>query len=208
MAEDQPSCDSESPKALPVSAREFEPNTSATQKRDGAASQVSAEADGTDSGAPNESKPLNAHAVAFVPQVSLAVLLAGTDSALTLSQFIPLTPSFIPVCHATAWANPLGHQDQLAQQDPGPAPVPRRKSKRMHKMRPGDWFCDDCQDVQFARNTVCRQCGQPAPPGCGEVEKEASETDTVEKHAEGVQTPPSSEAAEKELEQSGSPNAV
>eukprot|EP00927_Polykrikos_kofoidii_P013719 TRINITY_DN15962_c0_g2_i3.p1 TRINITY_DN15962_c0_g2~~TRINITY_DN15962_c0_g2_i3.p1 ORF type:complete len:127 (+),score=16.67 TRINITY_DN15962_c0_g2_i3:268-648(+) len=29
--------------------------------------------------------------------------------------------------------------------------------------RPGDWRCPGCQDLQFARNTVCRRCGAPKP---------------------------------------------
>jgi len=30
-------------------------------------------------------------------------------------------------------------------------------------MRPGDWICSSCQDVQFAKNEVCRKCGSPKP---------------------------------------------
>merc|ERR1719247_2885786 len=26
--------------------------------------------------------------------------------------------------------------------------------------KPGDWFCSNCGDLQFARNIVCRRCGQ------------------------------------------------
>merc|ERR1740130_2240632 len=25
--------------------------------------------------------------------------------------------------------------------------------------KPGDWFCANCQDLQFARNATCRICG-------------------------------------------------
>jgi len=32
--------------------------------------------------------------------------------------------------------------------------------------RPGDWICPVCQDLQFARNTVCRNCG-PSGKGKG-----------------------------------------
>lgn len=31
----------------------------------------------------------------------------------------------------------------------------------------GDWICSACGDLQFARNTVCRRCGNPAPGGAG-----------------------------------------
>ena len=29
--------------------------------------------------------------------------------------------------------------------------------------RPGDWDCPACNDIQFARNTECRMCGEPRP---------------------------------------------
>mmetsp|Transcript_109354 Transcript_109354/g.314944 ORF Transcript_109354/g.314944 Transcript_109354/m.314944 type:complete len:353 (-) Transcript_109354:89-1147(-) len=29
--------------------------------------------------------------------------------------------------------------------------------------KPGDWVCPSCGDLQFARNTSCRRCGQPSP---------------------------------------------
>jgi len=34
--------------------------------------------------------------------------------------------------------------------------------------RAGDWICPCCSDLQFARNTACRQCGAPKPEegGC------------------------------------------
>jgi len=31
--------------------------------------------------------------------------------------------------------------------------------------RAGDWYCPACNDLQFARNTHCRRCGQPNPGG-------------------------------------------
>eukprot|EP00929_Paragymnodinium_shiwhaense_P046008 TRINITY_DN2344_c0_g1_i3.p4 TRINITY_DN2344_c0_g1~~TRINITY_DN2344_c0_g1_i3.p4 ORF type:complete len:123 (+),score=24.77 TRINITY_DN2344_c0_g1_i3:91-459(+) len=31
------------------------------------------------------------------------------------------------------------------------------------EMRPGDWECPKCRDVQFARNTHCRKCDEPKP---------------------------------------------
>eukprot|EP00929_Paragymnodinium_shiwhaense_P044408 TRINITY_DN22793_c0_g1_i4.p1 TRINITY_DN22793_c0_g1~~TRINITY_DN22793_c0_g1_i4.p1 ORF type:complete len:1300 (-),score=244.50 TRINITY_DN22793_c0_g1_i4:264-3674(-) len=30
-------------------------------------------------------------------------------------------------------------------------------------MKPGDWICPACDDLQFARNANCRRCGEPAP---------------------------------------------
>lgn len=29
--------------------------------------------------------------------------------------------------------------------------------------KPGDWYCPQCNDLQFARNTSCRKCGAPNP---------------------------------------------
>jgi len=36
-------------------------------------------------------------------------------------------------------------------------------------MRPGDWNCSQCGDLNFARNAQCRRCGAPPPAnaGCG-----------------------------------------
>lgn len=33
--------------------------------------------------------------------------------------------------------------------------------------RPGDWYCPSCNDLQFARNTNCRQCGTEKPDDVG-----------------------------------------
>merc|ERR1711976_1030472 len=38
-------------------------------------------------------------------------------------------------------------------------------------MQPGDWVCPGCFDHQFARNTQCRKCSTPRPPGFGPVPK-------------------------------------
>jgi len=35
------------------------------------------------------------------------------------------------------------------------------------ELKPGDWICPGCHDVQFSRNTTCRQCGSPKPGGGG-----------------------------------------
>ncbi|KAK3247791.1 hypothetical protein CYMTET_42724 [Cymbomonas tetramitiformis] len=35
------------------------------------------------------------------------------------------------------------------------------------RMRPGDWVCGQCGDLQFARNARCRQCGSGKPGGAG-----------------------------------------
>lgn len=37
-----------------------------------------------------------------------------------------------------------------------------RESKASQE-KPGDWYCPNCGDLQFARNTVCRQCKTPNP---------------------------------------------
>eukprot|EP00927_Polykrikos_kofoidii_P069611 TRINITY_DN65158_c0_g1_i1.p2 TRINITY_DN65158_c0_g1~~TRINITY_DN65158_c0_g1_i1.p2 ORF type:complete len:148 (+),score=19.88 TRINITY_DN65158_c0_g1_i1:82-525(+) len=37
----------------------------------------------------------------------------------------------------------------------------------MGDRRPGDWDCVKCNDVQFARNTECRKCGEPKPRDAG-----------------------------------------
>merc|ERR1712166_148091 len=34
--------------------------------------------------------------------------------------------------------------------------------------RPGDWVCTQCNDLQFARNSQCRQCQAPKPSGVGD----------------------------------------
>merc|ERR1719476_560939 len=31
------------------------------------------------------------------------------------------------------------------------------------EMKPGDWNCPACNDLQFARNAVCRRCNTPKP---------------------------------------------
>ncbi|CAK0859527.1 unnamed protein product [Prorocentrum cordatum] len=33
--------------------------------------------------------------------------------------------------------------------------------------RPGDWICPFCNDLQFARNAACRNCGGGGKGGCG-----------------------------------------
>eukprot|EP00403_Amphidinium_massartii_P012836 CAMPEP_0178425040 /NCGR_PEP_ID=MMETSP0689_2-20121128/28519_1 /TAXON_ID=160604 /ORGANISM="Amphidinium massartii, Strain CS-259" /LENGTH=457 /DNA_ID=CAMNT_0020046693 /DNA_START=92 /DNA_END=1466 /DNA_ORIENTATION=+ len=34
-------------------------------------------------------------------------------------------------------------------------------------LKPGDWHCESCGDLQFARNTECRRCGAPNPSSSG-----------------------------------------
>ena len=36
--------------------------------------------------------------------------------------------------------------------------------------QPADWDCEKCNDLQFARNTHCRKCGDPRPGTDGEVQ--------------------------------------
>merc|ERR1712019_72057 len=38
--------------------------------------------------------------------------------------------------------------------------------------RNGDWYCPNCNDLQFRRNTTCRKCGTPNP-GTGGVQVQA-----------------------------------
>lgn len=40
-------------------------------------------------------------------------------------------------------------------------------SSNHQKMMPGDWLCYKCGDLQFARNSKCRQCGAPKPESAG-----------------------------------------
>jgi len=42
-----------------------------------------------------------------------------------------------------------------------------RREGRMTNAKPGDWCCPSCNDIQFARNQVCRRCGEPKPTGPG-----------------------------------------
>lgn len=37
------------------------------------------------------------------------------------------------------------------------------KGSMQAQMRPGDWSCVSCGDMQFARNVTCRSCGAPRP---------------------------------------------
>lgn len=39
--------------------------------------------------------------------------------------------------------------------------------KRAHDLRPGDWVCTACNDLQYAKNTQCRKCGSPKTAGAG-----------------------------------------
>eukprot|EP00930_Biecheleria_cincta_P072641 TRINITY_DN59_c0_g1_i7.p1 TRINITY_DN59_c0_g1~~TRINITY_DN59_c0_g1_i7.p1 ORF type:complete len:203 (+),score=34.57 TRINITY_DN59_c0_g1_i7:153-761(+) len=34
---------------------------------------------------------------------------------------------------------------------------------RASKVSPGDWICPACNDLQYSRNTACRQCSSPKP---------------------------------------------
>merc|ERR1719359_1243313 len=35
--------------------------------------------------------------------------------------------------------------------------------------KPGDWYCPSCNDLQFARNAVCRKCSTPNPDPQGSL---------------------------------------
>lgn len=43
-------------------------------------------------------------------------------------------------------------------------------------LKPGDWYCPACGDLQFARNTVCRLCATSRP-------EEDEETEFTQKHS-------------------------
>lgn len=45
------------------------------------------------------------------------------------------------------------------------------------EMKPGDWFCPGCNDLQFAKNKKCRKCQTPNPDPEGSMEA-ASISDT------------------------------
>merc|ERR1712176_570808 len=55
---------------------------------------------------------------------------------------------------------PMGMSMQSLRGDYGRPP---NTTKQM--MRPGDWICPNpsCRDIQFERNTACRQCGTKKP---------------------------------------------
>merc|ERR1712151_289390 len=44
-------------------------------------------------------------------------------------------------------------------------------------MKPGDWTCPSCGDLQFARNASCRQCGKEKPEGAGGPPAKRARTD-------------------------------
>jgi len=35
------------------------------------------------------------------------------------------------------------------------------EANAQRRLKPGDWFCPGCNDLQFARNMSCRRCGGP-----------------------------------------------
>lgn len=43
-------------------------------------------------------------------------------------------------------------------------------------LKPGDWYCPSCNDLQFAKNKVCRKCQtpNPDPEGCMAAASESS----------------------------------
>lgn len=45
-------------------------------------------------------------------------------------------------------------------------PQARREPRRAPLLKPGDWYCPSCGDMQFAGNTECRQCGGDRPAHC------------------------------------------
>eukprot|EP00927_Polykrikos_kofoidii_P036391 TRINITY_DN3072_c0_g1_i1.p1 TRINITY_DN3072_c0_g1~~TRINITY_DN3072_c0_g1_i1.p1 ORF type:complete len:869 (+),score=121.65 TRINITY_DN3072_c0_g1_i1:81-2609(+) len=49
----------------------------------------------------------------------------------------------------------------------GPSAMPGCGGASTQEVRPGDWRCPACSDLQFARNSECRRCGEPRPEGDG-----------------------------------------
>jgi len=45
----------------------------------------------------------------------------------------------------------------------GTGHTPFGGGSRMPHEKPGDWYCPQCNDLQFARNASCRKCGEPNP---------------------------------------------
>merc|ERR1719482_1696587 len=37
------------------------------------------------------------------------------------------------------------------------------RMKKVGSVKPGDWICSACGDLQFAKNDSCRQCSAPKP---------------------------------------------
>eukprot|EP00747_Dinoflagellata_sp_TGD_P211504 gnl/TRDRNA2_/TRDRNA2_84748_c0_seq1.p1 gnl/TRDRNA2_/TRDRNA2_84748_c0~~gnl/TRDRNA2_/TRDRNA2_84748_c0_seq1.p1 ORF type:complete len:631 (+),score=77.73 gnl/TRDRNA2_/TRDRNA2_84748_c0_seq1:58-1950(+) len=42
--------------------------------------------------------------------------------------------------------------------------------------RPGDWLCERCGDLQFAKNVECRKCGEPRKPTVRPIDSAAAGT--------------------------------
>lgn len=65
------------------------------------------------------------------------------------------------------WGGPPAVAEAAYGGDPR-APKGELTSGNAQVSRPGDWICPSCGDLQFARNTSCRRCGQ-LNPGAGEA---------------------------------------
>lgn len=48
------------------------------------------------------------------------------------------------------------------------------------EVRPGDWNCPNCSDLQFARNTACRRCGTAKPDGAVAPEEVTVDPDELQ----------------------------
>lgn len=46
---------------------------------------------------------------------------------------------------------------------------PQGGKGQQHPIKPGDWHCPSCNDLQFAKNDVCRKCGTPNPDPAGSL---------------------------------------
>eukprot|EP00931_Biecheleriopsis_adriatica_P008143 TRINITY_DN109371_c0_g1_i1.p1 TRINITY_DN109371_c0_g1~~TRINITY_DN109371_c0_g1_i1.p1 ORF type:complete len:508 (-),score=65.03 TRINITY_DN109371_c0_g1_i1:54-1382(-) len=61
------------------------------------------------------------------------------------------------------WLSERDGKDEPLVLPPRPNHSPQLKMHRLggQAVRPGDWICSRCQDLQFARNEKCRRCGEP-----------------------------------------------
>lgn len=46
-----------------------------------------------------------------------------------------------------------------------PTAVVNKRISEVLEMRPGDWCCNNCADLQFSAKRNCRKCGTPKPWG-------------------------------------------
>lgn len=64
------------------------------------------------------------------------------------------------LCRKCGTPRPMGGGGQMGYEPAGKGLGGKGKTQS-----PGDWICGNCGDLQFARNTQCRKCGEPKPVG-------------------------------------------